>query len=333
MLPMQQIWLTIDARQVGGIEVHIIHLANDLLARGFRPTIVLVSNHGMTPFTTLLKQQGLPYEVCHNSRDFMRRLARQPASVLIHTHGYKAGVLGRLTAWFTGKSVVSTFHSGDDGEGLLKFYSWLDRTTARFAKCIAVSEPIARKLPVPSTVISNFVPMPATPAAVTGNRIAFVGRLSPEKGPEAFCQLAAFCPDGAFHIYGDGPMKSALLQQYGDRVQLHGFKNMANEWHNIDLLCITSRFEGLPLVALEAMAHGIPVCTFAVGGLVNLIDHKSNGWLVEPGHVRDMAELVNYWLRSDGVVRSKMSQAARNTIARGYSVNNRVTDILAVYSA
>ena len=145
MLPMQQIWLAIDARQVGGIEVHIIHLANDLLARGFRPTIVLVSNHGMTPFTTLLKQQGLPYEVCQNSRDFMRRLARQPASVLIHTHGYKAGVLGRLTAWFTGKSVVSTFHSGDDGEGLLKFYSWLDRTTARFAKCIAVSEPIARK--------------------------------------------------------------------------------------------------------------------------------------------------------------------------------------------
>lgn len=69
------------------------------------------------------------------------------------------------------------------------------------------------------------------------------------------------------------------------------------------------------------------------GGLVNLIDHKSNGWLVEPGHVRDMAELVNYRLRSDGVVRSKMSQAARNTIARGYSVNNRVTDILAVYGA
>lgn len=49
--------------------------------------------------------------------------------------------------------------------------------------------------------------------------------------------------------------------------------------------------------------------------------------------MRDMAELVNYWLRSDGVVRSKMSQAARNTIARGYSVNNRVTDILAVYGA
>lgn len=202
--------------------------------------------------------------MCQNSRDFVRRLARQPASVLIHTHGYKAGVLGRLTAWFTGKSVVSTFHSGDDGEGVLKFYSWLDRTTARFAKCIAVSEPIARKLPVPSTVISNFVPMPATPASVTGNRIAFVGRLA-GKGAGGILPAGRLLPGGAFHLYGDGPMKSALLQQYGDRVQLHGFKNMANEWHNIDLLCITSRFEGLPLVALEAMAHGIPVCTFAVG--------------------------------------------------------------------
>lgn len=331
MLPMQQIWLAIDARQVGGIEVHIIHLANDLLARGFRPTIVLVSNHGMTPFTTLFKQQGLPYEVCQNSRDFMRRLARQPASVLIHTHGYKAGVLGRLTAWFTGKSVVSTFHSGDDGEGWLKLYSWLDRLTARFAKCIAVSEPIARRLPVPSTVISNFVPMPAAPVAVAGNRIAFVGRLSAEKGPQAFCQLAAFCPEGSFHLYGEGPLMGDLSMQYGDRVEFHGFRRMADEWQHIDLLCITSRFEGLPLVALEAMAHGIPVCAFAVGGLVSLIDHKSNGWLVEPGQVQDMAAIVNYWLSRDEQARGAMSLAARQTIARGYSVNHRVSDILAVY--
>lgn len=331
MLPTQPIWLAIDARQVGGIEVHITHLARDLLSRGLNPTIVLVSNHGMTPFIALLKQQGLPYRVCRNSRDFVQTLASQSGDVLVHTHGYKAGILGRLTAWCSGKSVVSTFHSGDEGQGLLKFYSWLDRVTARFATCIAVSEAIARRLPVPSTVISNFVPMPALPASVQGNRIAFVGRLSAEKGPASFCQLAALCPDGEFHLYGDGPLKDALWQQYGDRVQLHGFRQMANEWHHIDLLCITSRFEGLPLVALEAMAHGIPVCTFAVGGLVQLIDNKSNGWLVEPGHVHDMAELVNYWLRSDEVVRGRMSQAARRTIARGYSVNHRVSDILALY--
>ena len=47
MLPTQPIWLAIDARQVGGIEVHITHLARDLLSRGLNPTIVLVSNHGV----------------------------------------------------------------------------------------------------------------------------------------------------------------------------------------------------------------------------------------------------------------------------------------------
>lgn len=333
MLPTHQVWLAIDARQVGGIEVHITHLASDLLARGLEVTIVLVADHGMTPFVALLKQQGLPYRVCHNSQDFVRVLARQPGFVLLHTHGYKAGILGRLTAWCSGKPVVSTFHSGDEGEGWLKFYSWLDRITARFAKCIAVSEPIARRLPVSSTVISNFVPMPAAPAAVAGNRIAFVGRLSPEKGPQAFCQLAALCPGGDFHLYGEGPLMGELSVQYGDRVAFHGFRKMADEWQQIDLLCITSRFEGLPLVALEAMAHGIPVCTFAVGGLVSLIDNKSNGWLVAPGQVHDMADIVNYWLRSDERVRGAMSRAARQTIARGYSVNHRVSDILAVYTA
>lgn len=333
MLPTHQVWLAIDARQVGGIEVHITHLASDLLARGLEVTIVLVADHGMTPFVALLKQQGLPYRVCRNSRDFVQVLARQPGFVLLHTHGYKAGILGRLTAWCSGKPVVSTFHSGDEGEGWLKFYSWLDRITARFAKCIAVSEPIARRLPVPSTVISNFVPLPTAPATVAGNRIAFVGRLSPEKGPHAFCQLAALCPGGDFHLYGEGPLMGELSVQYGDRVAFHGFRKMADEWQQIDLLCITSRFEGLPLVALEAMAHGIPVCTFAVGGLVSLIDNKSNGWLVAPGQVQDMADIVNYWLRSDERVRGAMSRAARQTIARGYSVNHRVSDILAVYTA
>ncbi|WP_421201523.1 glycosyltransferase family 4 protein [Aeromonas enteropelogenes] len=333
MLPTHQVWLAIDARQVGGIEVHITHLASDLLARGLEVTIVLVADHGMTPFVALLKQQGLPYRVCRNSRDFVQVLARQPGFVLLHTHGYKAGILGRLTAWCSGKPVVSTFHSGDEGEGWLKFYSWLDRITARFAKCIAVSEPIARRLPVPSTVISNFVPLPTAPATVAGNRIAFVGRLSPEKGPHAFCQLAALCPGGDFHLYGEGPLMGELSVQYGDRVAFHGFRKMADEWQQIDLLCITSRFEGLPLVALEAMAHGIPVCTFAVGGLVSLIDNKSNGWLVAPGQVHDMADIVNYWLRSDERVRGAMSRAARQTITRGYSVNHRVSDILAVYTA
>lgn len=333
MIPREQVWLAIDARQVGGIEVHIIHLAHDLRGRGITATIVLVADYGPTPFTRLLREQGLAFQVCRNSRDFVRTLARQPAHLLLHTHGYKAGILGRLTAWCSGKSVVSTFHSGDDGEGWLRLYSWLDRFTARFAKCIAVSEPIARKLPVRSTVISNFVPMPVQTAPVAGRRIAFVGRLSDEKGPERFCQLAALCPEGEFHLYGEGPLRGRLEQQYGDRVVLHGFRQMQDEWQQIDLLCITSRFEGLPLVALEAMAHGIPVCTFAVGGLVALIDHKSNGWLVAPDQVQDMANIVNYWLGCGASQRRRMSDAARRTIARGYSVNHRVSDILVVYGA
>lgn len=49
MLPTHQVWLAIDARQVGGIEIHITHLARDLLARGLNTTIVLVADHGMTP--------------------------------------------------------------------------------------------------------------------------------------------------------------------------------------------------------------------------------------------------------------------------------------------
>ena len=325
-----RVWQLIDASGVGGIETHVCHLTRALISHGLEAEIVLLGDHGHSPFRRRLEQERLPFRVLAHWRLLLPLLCSGRVE-LLHTHGYKAGILGRLLGALCGVPVVSTFHSGDDGQGRLAFYSRLDRWTAPLAKCIAVSGEIAAKLKGQARLIPNFVPLPNQRASLLGRRIAFVGRLSEEKSPALFCRLAALCPQGEFHLYGDGPLMGELRRQYADRVQFHGFCEMSTHWQAIDLLCITSAYEGLPLAALEAMAHGIPLCSFAVGGLPSLIDHRRNGWLLPPGDLKAMAAQLNHWLGLDEATRLLMGNRARHTVVAGYSVESRMGEILSVY--
>ncbi len=111
-----------------------------------------------------------------------------------------------------------------------------------------------------------------------------------------FCQLSQNMPKVDFHLYGDGPMREDL-QKYSDFVHFHGYeKNVINIWQKATLLCITSRDEGLPLVALEAMSHGVPVISYAVGGLPSLIQNEYNGFLIKPGDLDAIKKCIsNYF--------------------------------------
>ncbi len=87
-------------------------------------------------------------------------------------------------------------------------------------------------------------------------QIAFVGRLSHEKGADRFIDIARHIPDIEFSIYGDGPEKPRLIENAPANVIFHGHQNdMDAVWCNISALVISSRYEGLPMAALEAMAE------------------------------------------------------------------------------
>ena len=55
--------------------------------------------------------------------------------------------------------------------------------------------------------------------------------------------------------------------------------------------------EGFGLVMLEAMASGLPVVAFRSGGIVNVIDHESNGLLAEPENVKDLVSCIERLIR------------------------------------
>jgi glycosyltransferase involved in cell wall biosynthesis len=168
------------------------------------------------------------------------------------------------------------------------------------------------------------------PPALTGTTIAAAGRLTPQKGfdllIEAFARIAPDHPDWRLRIYGGGPHKQALQQlvdEHGlaDVVSLPGpAKDLGKQMEDAAVFVLSSRFEGFPLILLEAMSKGLPVVSFdCPTGPRDLIDDHRNGILVPArdvdGLARGMAELM-----ADGDLRRRLGAAGADT-ATAYSVD------------
>lgn len=328
-----EVWQLVDSGGVGGIETHVRLLADALIAAG-RPTrVVLLAPHGDNPWFGQLADAGVPFEVLDGR--FATLLARLKADrpALVHTHGYKAGILGRLAARLAGIPSVSTFHAGERGPFPVSLYQSLDEATSRLSRRIAVSPLIAARLPRPTAVIGNFVAVPAVqPPPPVARTVGFVGRLSSEKGPDLFCRIAQATPAMPFEMFGDGPMRAELEAMAGGQVRFHGVETRpARIWPQIGLLLMPSRAEGLPMAALEAMAAGIPVAAAAVGALPDVIRHGENGWLFAPGDVAAAAAIVAHWHDASADDRARWSHAAWETVRSRFATSVRLADILAIY--
>jgi len=338
------IWLLLDSRGFGGVESHVLALAAALQEQALPVRVVFLRDYGPHPMWPALVERGIAYDVLGGGWRGLSAALKAAPPALLHTHGYKVGLFGRILARLRRFPCVSTYHAGEPGPGMVRYYNVLDRATARLAGgIVAVSQPIAGRLPRRTRVIDNFVPLAAAPTQwplVAG----FVGRLSHEKGPDLFCALSESprneidhapgdAPDRQvrFVVYGDGPMRPALEAAH-PRVRFAGQQpSMEAVWGEIGLLCMTSRHEGLPMAALEAMAHGVPVAAFAVGGLPGLIAPGRNGWLVPPLDLPGFHAAVRTWAGLDEAGRRESSDAARATIAARYTPQAVLPRLLAVY--
>ncbi|MFT4925755.1 MAG: glycosyltransferase involved in cell wall biosynthesis [Phenylobacterium sp.] len=356
---MDKIVLTLDSAQLGGIETHVLTLATDLVKRGYELEVLFIKAYPGNCLYQALSDNGIDYSFAGSVKGYWQALRQQRNNSILHTHGYKAGILGRVFSKLLGIRVISTYHSGDLGSGKLRFYSYLDQMTAGLAQCIAVSEPIKARLPATTEMIPNFVEVKAhsedesedeaeqnrqdtlhTTPSTKPLQVAFVGRLSVEKGPDRFCQLAAMwfsdksTDDNRaleFVMYGDGPEREQLTTSFDPLVKFKGHVDMKEHWCDVDVLCISSRYEGLPYVALEAMARGIPVVSFDIGGIGDLICDPSLGWLAKPDDINSLKQALHDWYTLSAVDRGLLAKNVRQKIYQDYSTAALVPGIEAKY--
>lgn len=243
---------------------------------------------------------------------------------VIHTHGYKAGIVSRLLGVIAGRTVVSTYHCGDRGQGKLAWYTWLDKFTQGLSKNIAVSAEIATWLGKKVLVMDNFISPTANFKNVSPSltkqplQLAFVGRLSHEKGPDIYTALAVHHAGNStlqFNIFGDGPMRKSLEQQAPTNIRFWGFcADMEQHWSTIDALVISSRQEGMPMVAIEAMMYGVSVIATPCGALPSLLGDNERGWLAKSTKPEAIFDAIDNFRNTPLQQRMKVASKARHYV-------------------
>ena len=157
-----KIRLVIDAKMLGGVETHVMNLCEELVARSNDCKIIFVCDYPNNPLYSISNSRGLSYIACSNYRELFRVLKADKPDI-IHSHGYKANIWGRIISLITSSTCISTFHSGEKPRGRLILYNFLDRWSSFFSHNICVNSSIAAKIPSHSKVIPNFVSVPTTP--------------------------------------------------------------------------------------------------------------------------------------------------------------------------
>lgn len=329
------VWLLVDTRSVGGIERHVATLAACLQQGGHRVEVAIYADYGPNPWIAQLDALGLSHRFLPGTPSGLFKAVRAARPALIHTHGYKAGILGRLAAKALAIPVVSTYHSGEKAKYPVGMYYLIDDWTCGLAHSIAVSRPIQQRLPFASRHIPNFVVVPPSPppARALPRSIAFIGRLSHEKAPDLFCELArASQPGLAWHVYGDGPMRASLEAIYSDCVKFHGIVTaMDDVWPTVGALLMPSRHEGLPLAALEALCQGVPVLASRVGGVPTVVQDGRTGWLFETGDTAGAQAAIAAWRQLDEDGQARLRQSCWNHVTRHFAASVHVPVILDVY--
>ncbi|HQY21499.1 MAG TPA: glycosyltransferase, partial [Ignavibacteria bacterium] len=139
-----------------------------------------------------------------------------------------------------------------------------------------------------------------------------------------------------FHIYGDGEKRiefEKLIIDYGleKSVFLKGYtKDVLSVLRTFDLFVLTSRYEGIPYVILEAMSMNIPIVTTDVGGISEVIKNKINGLLAENGNVSDISEKIIYIMENDEL-RIQFIDKARKDFEEKFLIENTVSQIEKIY--
>lgn len=331
----------------GGSGRHVIDLARELVTLGHEVTVIYSRGRVEPRFereiaaiplkaleaSTMRRAVG-PWDLAA-ARELKVMIDRLGPFDILHAHSSKAGALLRLVAPSKTRVVYTphAFRTMDPtmGRAGRLVYGAIEWALAAWRTSAVISvapeeADHARSLGIPDrkvrTVINGVTPVPANDRIVARGRlgiapddivVGFVGRLCEQKDPVRFSQAIAIanarnpCIRGV--ILGDGELEADVRSAGGAAVQVHAGRNAVDDLAAFDLFAITSRYEAMPYVLLEALQAGLPILSTKVGGASVAIRDGQNGRVVPVNATPDrLAEEIERLV--DPVVRTAMSDVS-----------------------
>lgn len=305
----------ITLAECGGAQVHLLELLKGLKSNF--EFLVIVGCEGF--LTQELDKLEIAYKICPSlirsistKQDFkalceIQKIIQEFKPDLIHCHSSKAGVIGRLAAFWCKIPSVFTAH----GWAYHPEIAFLPRTIALISeiicswlckRIICVSE-FDHKLALNTKLIpkhklitiyngiTEISPAYLTKQEKNKINIIMLSRFAPPKRPDllikAFSQTILKTKQKICLLFvGDGPQKKAceeLAQNYGlqNNIQFLGEITPPDKLLvQADIFALISDREGLPISLLEAMRAGLPLIASRVGGIPEIIQNHINGYLV-----------------------------------------------------
>lgn len=172
-------------------------------------------------------------------------------------------------------------------------------------------------------------------SALNNKVVLSVGRMHPQKGfdmlIEAWAKVKKQDNEWKLRIAGDGDdfqkvKNKAIELQVEDSVEFLGLVNdVDKEYLDASIYVMSSRFEGFPMVLLEAMSFGLPVVSFDCHtGPRDIIKQNEDGLLVSPNDTDELANQLLKLMKNDEL-RYEMGQKAKENIKR-FSINSIIEE-------
>ncbi len=346
-----RVGLVIGQLTRGGAEGQLVLLARQLDPRRFVPRVYCLSA-ASEPYGAELKAQGIPVTVFRGSavarmRAFASALDEDRIEI-VHSWLFLANAAAGLASVRFPHLRLITSARNRKVQGRLNW--WLNRLAFHRSRAIVVnSVDVATYIreaygAPPQRIRTIFNGIDTTrfrPAAEYAKHgaIVTIGRLVEQKNHELFLQCAARLanefPWLRFVIVGGGPLET-MLRRRAEELGVADHVTFAGERSDVDnilreasLFWLTSRWEGMPNVVLEALASGVPAIVTDVGGARELIRSAQTGFVVASGDAEGFVGHTRELLRDDE--RQRRFSIAARLAAQEFSVGKMVERMESVY--
>ncbi len=363
------IFILITRGDTGGAQQHILSLIRHLRHRirftlGCGESGYLVTQADKMGVETIivphLKRPIAPLTDIRCVRA-LRQILKRENPDLVHLHSSKAGVVGRLAARSIHIKSLFTAHGWafTEGSGLVRrsyglITEWI---MARFGDgTIAVSGydfRLAKKFGVIGGDGSGnrrgwLIPNGVRPVQVAARgkrahkhsgkpaRLLHVGRLERPKNQRLLIEAASMIErDFSLTIVGNGQLRPGLDEQVdrhglADRVTFVESSQADPYFADADIFVLSSDYEGLPLVILEAMSAGLPIVSTDVGGVCEAVSDGVSGFLASRGDAEGLSEKLTR-LIDDEDLRREFGREGRRIYLDQFTEQRMCEQTLAVY--